>query len=153
MLKTLWIIFFLIVTNQSHAKSKCEFEWKQLKSIQSLLRQKSTEYLRKKEHEKHNEYQNCRKNKNNSKSSQNTKNNYSDNLQYYASQYKRNTFKNSPIQMKAKFKGEKQEAWIQSYITPKDCIKPKKISKFASCLSNRDIAAEKFNIQWNNKHQ
>lgn len=151
MLKILWIIFLLIVTNQSNAKSKCEFEWNSLKAVQSQLRHKSTDYLRKKEHKKHTEYQNCRKGRNNKSKNYEPKNEYSTQRNYYSNQYARNSFKNSPVQMKAKFKGDKQEAWMGYYTTPKDCIKPKKISKFASCLQYRDMKAEEFDILWNER--
>ena len=153
MLKILWIIFLLIVSNQVYAKSKCELEWKSLKAVQSQLRHKSSEYLREIEHKKHNEYQNCRKGKNKKSNTYQTKKTYKTQTKYYSNQYARNTFKNSPIKMKAKFKGVKQEAWLEQYETPKDCIKPKSTAKFASCLNSRDIKAEEFDIEWNNEHR
>jgi hypothetical protein len=59
MLKILWIISLLIVSNQIFAKSKCEREWEALEYVQSQLRNRGAEPLIIKEHQK------CRKGKNN----------------------------------------------------------------------------------------
>ncbi len=40
-------------STDSFSASKCEEQWNALKPIQTQLRHKSTEYLRKREHEKH----------------------------------------------------------------------------------------------------
>lgn len=140
----------MLISTHSEAKSKCEFEWNALKSVQSQLRHQSTEYLRDKERVKHQKYQDCRKGKNKTSTKVKAKKTY----RYYAknnnSYYKntRNSFNNSPVTMKTKFKGEKQEAWLEYYRTPPECIKPKKTSVFATCLANRDEIAIKFDEIW-----
>lgn len=154
MLKILWIILLLIVTNQSYAKSKCEFEMKQYKSIQSLLRHKSTEYLRKLEHEKHNEYQNCRKRKNKKNKSGETIATYKKQSQtskkYYSNKPVKDPFSNSTIniKIKSKFKGEKQDGWLKYYKTPPGCKNPKEIATFSKCLNHKNVEAKNFSIVW-----
>ncbi len=49
MLKILTTIVLLITSNHTVAGSKCQYEWDALKSIQSKLRHRTTEYLRDKE--------------------------------------------------------------------------------------------------------
>lgn len=152
MLKILVAISLLIVSNQTIAKSKCEREWNALKSVQSKLRHKSTEYLRNKEHRKHKKYQDCRKGKTKSSKKSRTKtysstpkNTYK---KHYPNYYVRNTFNSSSVNVKAKFKGEKQNEWMQYYVIPKECISPKSTSKFARCLAERDKEAEEFSKKW-----
>jgi hypothetical protein len=135
MLKILWMTFLLIVTNQSHAKSKCEFEWKQFKSIQSLLRQKSTEYLRRIEHEKHNEYQNCRKGKTN---------------KTYRSSRTQNS---NQIKLENIYSGKKQKAWLKYYRTPQNCKSTKSEKKFKRCLEKRNDKASHFERVWSSKQR
>jgi len=155
MLKILWIISLLVVSNQVYAKSKCELEWNALKTVQSQLRHKSSEYLRKKEHQKHNKYQNCRKGRKKKSKSYKTITTYKKQTKtykkYYSNQYARNSFSNSPVKMKSKFKGEKQDAWIQYYKTPKECFKPESISKFSKCVDYRNDKAKEFDAAWKNK--
>ena len=154
MLKILIIIALLIVSNQSIAKSKCEREWNALKNIQSQLRHKSTEYLRNKEHIKHNEYQTCRKGKKKKSKSYKAKSNYQNQkTTYNKNSYPKYLNKNitNSVSLKGKFKDEKQDAWIQYYDKPKECISPKTIPEFSRCLSNRDEEAKKFDMEWNSK--
>ncbi|MEY8216273.1 MAG: hypothetical protein RPR97_17530 [Colwellia sp.] len=154
MLKILITIALLIVSNQASAISKCEREWNDLKSIQSQMRHRSTEYLRDKERDKHKEYQSCRKDKNKKSKSYKTKTKHKNPKTTYKShsypRYSSNNIKYSGS-IKGKFKGEKQKAWLKHYRTPQECISPKNISKFSRCLSYRDEEAEKFTVQWNNK--
>ena len=151
MLKMLIIISLLIACNQSIAKSKCEKEWNALKSVQSQLRNKSTEYLRDKEHTKHSEYQNCRNNKNKESNNKKTKTKYVN--PSYVKKSSKSTTKNitNNISLKGKFEDEKQDAWIQYYDKPQECISPKKVQEFSKCLNHRDDAAKKFNVMWENK--
>ncbi len=153
MLKILITIGLLIMSNQVFAKSKCEQEWKALKSVQSQLRHKSTEYLRKKEHKKHDEYQNCRKAKKNKSKSSKTKNSHKSQTIYkkYNSPKSLNTNITNTVALKGKFSDEKQDAWIQYYDKPKECILPKNIQVFSRCLSERDEEAKKFDMEWNSK--
>jgi len=156
MLKMLIIITLLIASNQSIAKSKCEKEWNALKSVQSQLRNKSTEYLRNKEHTKHSEYQNCRKNKSKESNNEKTKTKYvkpSYVKPNYVKKSSISTTKNitNNISLKGKFEDEKQDAWIQYYDKPQECISPKKVQEFSKCLNHRDDAAKKFNVMWGNK--
>ncbi len=150
MLKVILILAFLIASNPILAKSKCEDEWNALKSIQSQMRQRSTEYLRVEEHKKHDEYQNCRKGKTNNKNSEgkNSQKKYSTSKKYYLQKKLRNSFNSSAVNMKTKFKGEKQQAWLDYYTTPKDCISPKSTAKFAKCLDERDNKAIEFDLNW-----
>ena len=152
MLKILIIICLLIVSNQTFAKSKCELEWNALKSVQSQLRHKSTEYLRKKEHKKHDEYQKCRKSQ--SKKSKSYKTTSNKNTTYNNHSYSNYPTKNitNTISLKGKFKDEKQDAWIQYYDKPKECLFPKNIQEFSKCLSYRDEAAKKFDMEWTANH-
>jgi hypothetical protein len=152
MLKTLMTIGLLIVSNQIFAKSKCESEWNALKNVQSQLRHKSTEYLRKKEHRKHDEYQKCRKGKNKkSKSYKTTSNQKTAYKKYSYSNYPTKNITNK-VSLKGKFKDEKQDAWIQYYDKPKECILPKNIQVFSRCLSKRDEEAKKFDMEWTASH-
>ncbi|XPF94276.1 hypothetical protein ACM9HF_20045 [Colwellia sp. RE-S-Sl-9] len=157
MLKTLWIILFLIITNKSYAKSKCEVELNELQHIQSLLRHKTSEYLRDKEHKAHEKYQICRSRKNNQSSNNKSKKIYSKKTttkkKYYPNQYVKKSFGKSTVKIKGKFKGDKQNAWIEYYKTPKECIKPKSTSQFASCLNKRNVEAERFSTEWDKHHQ
>lgn len=135
MIKKLWIIFLIVVSNQAYSKSKCEFEWKQYKSIQSLLRQKSTEYLRKIEHEKHNEYQNCRKSKTN---------------KTYRSSRAQNS---NQIKLENIYSGKKQKAWLKYYRTPQSCKSTKNEKKFKRCLEKRNDKASHFERVWSSKQR
>jgi hypothetical protein len=152
MLKILITIGLLIVSNQTFAKSKCELEWNALKSVQSQLRHKSTEYLRKKEHKKHDEYQKCRKGKSKKSKSYKTKNNQKTTHKKYSyTNYPTKSITNK-LSLKGKFKDEKQDAWIQYYEKPKECILPESIKIFSKCLSNRDDEAKKFDKEWTANH-
>lgn len=151
MLKILLIIGLLTVSNQTFAKSKCEREWNDLKSIQTQMRHRSTEYLRNKEREKHKEYQDCRKGKKKKSKKYKRKANYnnqSTNNTYR--KYTSNTITNT-VSLKGKFSGDKQDAWVQYYDKPQECIKPKDISQFSRCLKYRDEKAIDFDREWNSK--
>ena len=152
MLRMIWIIPLLVITNQSYAKSKCELEWNELKAVQAQLRIKSVEYLRTKEREKHIKYQICRKSKNNTAKNNTLKTTYSKKIttqkSYTTKKYVAKSFGNSQVVVKGKFIGDKQVAWLKYYKTPAECKKPKSTSVFARCLSYRDSQAEKFNILW-----
>jgi len=158
MLKILWIVLFLITSNQSYAKSKCEKEWKALKGVQAHLRYKTSEYLRKEEHRRHEIYQKCRSKRNNESSSSKSKSKKSKIIyskkpttqkKYSPKKYVKKSFGKSTVKIKGKFKGDKQNEWIKHYKTPKECIRPKSTSQFASCLNKRNVEAEKFSINWN----
>ncbi|MCJ8318737.1 MAG: hypothetical protein MJK12_03835 [Colwellia sp.] len=153
MIRIIFIVL-LIISNQTFAKSKCQKEWDSLKSIQALMRQRSTEYYRQEEHKRHDIYQNCRKKKNNNqvkeKKSYTTKNkkNYITNKSYTGKQasYTRD------IHLKGLFTGKKQDAWIQHYERPKECINPKSTPEFATCLQHRDDEAIRFGDKWRNNN-
>lgn len=151
MLKILITIGLLIVSNQTFANSKCEREWNDLKSIQTQMRHKSTEYLRNKERDKHKEYQNCRKGKKKKSKKYKTKANYnkqSTNNTYR--KYTSNTITNT-VSLKGKFNGDKQDAWVKYYDKPQECVEPKDISQFSRCLKYRDEKARDFDREWNSK--
>lgn len=154
MLKTLVAVGLLIFTNQASAKSKCEQEWKALKNVQSQMRNRSTERLRDQERYRHNEYQTCRKGKKKKSKSYKAKTNYKN----QKTTYKKNSYpkylnKNitNSVSLKGKFKDEKQDAWIQYYDKPQECILPKSIQEFSKCLNDRDEKSKKFDKEWNNK--
>lgn len=152
MLRIIIAIILLIISIQSPAKSKCELEWNALKAVQAQLRNKSTEYLRNKERKKHTEYQNCRKGKSKKNSNKHViKNTYNPQKKYYSNRKIRNSFGNSKVNIKSKFTGEKQQAWLAFYKTPKECISPKTTTKFAKCINDRNLAAEHFSNNWDNK--
>ena len=152
MLRILIVITLLVISNQSLAKSKCEKEWDALKAVQAQLRHKSTEYLRNKERIRHTEYQNCRKGKSKKSSNGNSvKTTYKPQKKYYSNKKVRNSFGNSKVNIKSKFTGEKQEAWLAFYKTPKECIAPKTTTKFAKCINDRNLAAKHFTNNWDNR--
>lgn len=153
MLKILITISLLIVSNQTFAKSKCEREWNDLKSVQSQMRHRSTEYLRDQERYRHKEYQDCRKGKDKKSKTYKTK------TKHKKTSYKKHSYvKYSPknitntVSLQGKFKDEKQDAWIQYYDKPKECILPKNIQVFSRCLSERDEEAKKFDMEWTAGH-
>lgn len=153
MLKILITISLLIVSNQAFAKSKCEREWNDLKNVQSQMRHKSTERLRDEEHYRHNEYQKCRKAKEKKTKSYKTNAKYKKAI-YQKHSYAKNSTKNltNRVSLKGKFKEEKQDAWIQFYDKPKECILPESIQVFSKCLSDRDEEAKKFDMKWSVSH-
>jgi type II secretory pathway component PulL len=153
LIKVISISILLILSNKVYSTSICEREWNALKSIQSQLRHKSNEYLRRMEHEKHTKYQNCRKNKNQKSKKIKKSNNSTQYKRFYTYRETKNPFENSPVKMKTKFKGKKQEEWNKYYVTPEDCIKPKTTSQFASCLNDRDREAKRFTELWDEKEK
>lgn len=53
---------------------------------------------------------------------------------------------NNALVVKGKYKGKKQQAWLNYYKMPKDCKKPKSTQQFAACLNEKEqqqIAFEK----------
>ena len=158
MIKILIIIMLLVISNQSYGKSKCQPEWNALKAVQSQLRNKSTEYLRKKEHKKHSEYQSCRKGKNQKSTSYKKKKSYYKTSNHTQKNSKVKKYKYSKsitnkVTLKSKFSGKKQKAWLKHYRIPQDCKNPKSSSKFARCLEQRDRKAEHFEIVWRSKQR
>ena len=161
MFKYLTLPFLVVFSTSSFAKkADCITEKQQLQHIQKIMKKgykpRLGERYRQIEREKHNAYQICRKNKNNSskstkvkKQNQPTKKKYSS--FYKSRKYNRPLVSRGTINMRGKFKGEKQSAWLKHYKTPKNCITPKTPSEFAKCLSIRDEAAEKFDILWRKK--
>ena len=158
MIKSIILIFVIIASNKSYAKSKCELEWNALKAVQAQLKQKSYEWLRKKEHEKHNEYQNCRKGKTNKlitdlkKEKISPKKNKQIKKYMPKTEYSRNNNKYSG-EIKGKFKGEKQDAWIKYYnkYRPIKCKTPKSIQIFSQCVKHKNNEAKNFNLVWATK--
>jgi len=144
-------IALILLSNQAFSASKCEHEWNAFKKVQDQLRQKSTQWLRDKEHRKHNEYQHCRQGKSKKSKAEKTK------IKKYKSKnvvayqkpkvYKQYNSKYSG-QIKGLFTGKKQKAWIQYYKRPNKCLIPKSIPLFSKCLKHRNDAADKFDIQW-----
>ena len=158
MFKYLILPFLVIFSTSSYAKrTDCITEKKQLQNIQKIMKKgykpRLGEYYRKIEREKHDAYQICRRNKNNSSKKTNVKNHKKQTKKNYSSlnksrNYNRPLVSRGTINIKGKFKGEKQSAWLRHYKTPKNCLTPKTIPEFAKCLSIRDKAAEKFDILW-----
>ena len=149
------IFLFIIFSAPSFAGSKCQTQWDSLKAVQQQLRHQSYEWLRDKERRKHKEYQDCRKGKNN-KSSKTKK--YTTSKQSAYTQYKqspsyrpyRSTI--SKVNVTGRFKGDKQQAWLDYYHSPKGCKSPKTTSKFSTCLQHRDSEAAKFEQVWDEQH-
>lgn len=46
-----------------------------------------------------------------------------------------------------------QDAWIQYYDKPKECLFPESIKEFSKCLSYRDEEAKKFDMEWTANHK
>lgn len=143
-------IVIVLFSSSTFAKSKCQNEWDALKSVQSQLKHKSTEWLRDKERKKHTEYQDCRRGKIKSINSNNqTKYSEKRSSQPYKTKRIIKTKKsNFSGGIKGLFTGEKQNAWIRYYKKPKECIRPKTTKWFAKCLNIRDIEAQKFDVLW-----
>jgi hypothetical protein len=145
------LLILIIFSHQSFAGSKCPDEWNALKSIQSHLRNNSTEWARSEERRRHKTYQECRKRKNNtltktksySNKSQETYNQFEtlpENKAYRSSI--------SKVNIKGRFKGYKQQAWLDYYRAPARCQSPKNSQQFSKCLQNRDNQAEIFEQVW-----
>lgn len=149
------LLLFVIFSFPSLAGSKCQLEWDSLKAVQSQLRQYSYEWLRDKERRKHKEYQDCRKHKNN-KSSSTKKNTYKTQKNYAQNKpipkYRPYRSTTSKVKVAGRYSGEKQQAWLDYYHSPKGCKSPKSTSKFSKCLVHRDSEAEKFEKVWDEQH-
>lgn len=152
MIKIVLIFILFTISLPSYSASKCQEEWDYLKKVQAQLRYKSTEYWRKKEHEAHNIYQNCRKGKNKKTTSRSSQ------IEIYKNKKSKIKFKKykkvgNPIAtVKGFYTGEKQNAWIKYYKTPKECKNPKTTSKFAKCLEHKRETSKEFDIIWKEKN-
>jgi len=156
MYKFLLPILLILTSNIAFAKKpKCDYEMSQLKKVQAVMKKGGYgEYTRDVERKLHTKYQNCRKNKNNysKKNSVNTDRkklektyNQTKIQPYKSSRYKKGK---ATANIKGRYQGVKQDAWIQHYKTPKKCFRPKSISAFATCLKHRDSEAIKFDAIW-----
>jgi hypothetical protein len=128
----------------------CQDEWDALKSIQSHMRKNSTEWARQEEHRRHKTYQDCRKGKN--KQSEKSKNHSNNNQTYthYRVPIKHKKYRStiSKVNVNGRFKGDKQQAWLDYYHAPQGCKNPKSTSQFSKCLQDRDNQAEIFEQVW-----
>ncbi len=148
-------LLFIVFSLPSFAGSKCQLEWDSLKSVQSQLRKNSNEWLRNEERRRHKIYQDCRKGKNNA-SSKTQKHRTQKQTSYtkYKSTPKYRPYRSttSKVNVKGRFSGEKQQAWLDYYHSPKGCKTPKSTSQFSKCLAHRDSEAEKFDKVWDEQH-
>ncbi|WP_448568902.1 hypothetical protein [Thalassotalea ganghwensis] len=152
----LWLLLAAVFSPNANASIKCQSEWQSLKHTQQLMRHKSTETLRQKEHKKAKAYQDCRRGKTKPKIEINKKNLTTNSThkqrQNTASKSKIN--KSEPIKytrsinVSGKFSGEKQDAWLKHYQAPKECAHPKTTQQFAKCTENRNEQATKFSVAW-----
>ena len=151
----LTILLFVIFSLPAFAASKCQTEWDAYKAVQKQLRQQSYEWLRDKERRKHKEYQDCRKSKNNKSSS--TIKPSSNNQKTYAKykplpKYGAYPCIPSKVNVAGRYSGEKQQAWLDYYHSPKGCKNPKSTSQFSKCLQHRDDEANKFEKVWDEQN-
>ena len=121
------LIVLVLLSNQTFAKSKCQYEWNSLKKVQDQLRKNSTQQLRNKEHR---EYQNCRKGK--TKTARKTVN---------------------KINLEKLYSGKKQKQWLKYYRTPQNCKNPKTERHLKECIKQRDKKAYHFERIWNSKQR
>ncbi len=142
------LVTILFFCNHSFAKSKCPNEWNALKEVQNKLRKQSSSYLRDKEHKLHKIYQDCRKGKNKKIDSYYVKKKNSSSSS--SKQYPKYNLKQPEYSgtIKGLFEGEKQDAWLNYYKRPRECLKPKTTQQFSKCLNHRDEEATKFNKIW-----
>lgn len=158
MIKIISLFTFILFSTDSFSASKCENQWQALKSVQTQLRHKSTEFLRKQEHEKHTDYQNCRKNKNaNNSKTKTTKNSTVQSSNKRPShilnkRINRQLVGNKAITIKGYFEGEKQNQWLKFYQRPKYCHSPKSTQVFAKCMQHKEEEAIKFEQKWQEQH-
>ena len=151
-----WILLTAVSSLNVNASIKCQSEWLSLKHTQKLMRHKSTEKLRQKEHKKAKAYQDCRRGKAKTKmdgTSENlTINSTHKHRQDTVSKRKINRSKpikySRSINVRGKFSGEKQDAWLKHYIAPKECANPKTTQQFAMCTEHRNEQATKFSVAW-----
>ena len=146
-MKIIVVLIFMLCSIPSNAATKCKAEWDSLKSVQSQLRHQSTEGLRQKEHQKHNEYQACRKRKAKSFKAEVFNKKINRDLNQRPRKQKVIHYSGN---LKGRYKGEKQNAWTLHYKTPKECIKPKSVQAFAVCINHRDAASKIFDKHWEN---
>lgn len=146
------LLLLVIFSFPSFAATKCKLEWDALKNVQSQLRHNSTEWLRDKERRNHKAYQDCRKGKKKRKTK---------NKSYIANSSQNYTQYNKPLpnyrpygstinklKIKGLFTGDKQQAWLDYYRPPKECLSPKSTQQFSKCLKFRDNEANKFRKVW-----
>ena len=155
-------IIFTAYSQPSFAGSKCQLEWDALKSVQSQLRHKSSQWLRNQEHERHRKYQDCRKAKNNksTKTKKYIRHNTKSIVQYNKPthqnrtpmRYQKNRSTISTVSVKGLFTGKKQQAWLEYYRPTQKCIKPKSTQQFSQCLKVREDEANKFHTLWQEQH-
>ncbi|MBO9490832.1 hypothetical protein J7384_10735 [Endozoicomonas sp. G2_1] len=157
MKKLITLFIFLIVSNQTFGKSKCQDEWNDLKSAQALSRQSSSEATRNWEKHVFKIYNACIKNKNKepvSKSvekqvNKKTTSNKTKKLLKPKKYYKRE-LSNQPIEMKARYYDGRQNDWLKYYRAHKSpqCKKPKSTKLFAKCIEERDKLSIEFERHW-----
>jgi len=156
MFKALFLVVLILLSFQSFAfKSKCPSEWSSLKNIQKQMklghRVAEMERLKKEERKRFTAYENCRKGRNSNSKNTVKSANQSRTKQYSYSNSRSsraNVFKGASVNIKGRFSGEKQRAWIDYYRKPKECIKPKSTSQFAKCMAHRDEVAKEFDVVW-----
>ena len=149
--KLLTMILLLVISNELFAQSKCQDEWSDLKNAQNVSRQSSNEWTRNWEKRAFNEYNKCIKRKNNSqKYRQKSSYNKNRNLNESYTVYFDREFTTKPIEVKARYTGEKQDAWLKYYRSKKtdECKNPKSTKLFAKCLEEREKLAVKFDMNW-----
>ena len=59
---------------------------------------------------------------------------------------------NKPLNMKGAFSGDKQQAWLDFYQKPKECLKPKSTQQFAYCIEHARNAQLVFSQSYDENH-
>lgn len=151
-------MFLISFSTHLNASTKCPAEQQELKAVQKQMKEYGvTEYLRTKERRAFIVYDNCRKGKNRKKDKKNKLNNEiktdtNKNAYKYRSNSKfvRKGEFTSSVKFRSKFKGQKQEEWLEFYRIhrPKECAKPSSTVQFSKCVEYRNKAAKYFERLW-----
>lgn len=140
-------VFLLLWFNTAYAK-KCQSEYDkfsriQLQQKQAHSAQKSIK-LHQKEQSAWKRWQDCKKGKKAKKKSKKKKNkqrnthNTTQSMKLVLQPSGSAFATRKAVVIKGKYRGEKQQAWLQYYKMPKACKKPATTQKFAACLENKE---------------
>ena len=152
---TILFIFFSF-SQSSMAKKRCKPLLNKLHNVQSLQRQSHSAQkgasLRKREDKARSLWWQC---ENSTKKTKNSTQKKKKNSSQSATNQGRPKQKkiisakdpfitNQAIVIKSKYQGKKKQAWLNYYLQPKRCIKPKSLSEFAYCSENKQIQRTSF---------
>jgi len=141
-----------LYSEKALAKAKCKPYLEKLQNIQALQRQgyslKRGNSLRKREQAARDKWWQCEQGKiqatskksKSRKKKQVKKNRYAKAKKASAGETKKKLvpFSNQgQIVLKGRFTGEKQQAWLQYYVRPKKCQRPKTTQVFAYCMEDK----------------